>query len=124
MSTKTDILLRRLDRAHAVCTTAPEHVDTMFSEAVQTISALKAETPSRIVEGRTEAEDLSESSIFITPGGIAFRQRRNWYFEGDLVWARDGHDPIQTDSLDEEAHFPGIVVYLGYEDERTPRFQR
>lgn len=123
MTTKIDGLLLRLDRAHDVCTSSPEQVATMFSDARDTIKSLQDQLSQEFVTNHDEAAALPNRSLFVTPGGIAFRQQRNWFKEGDLVWERTGYDPIDTDRLCEESHFPGLVVYRGHDDERTPKFR-
>lgn len=70
------------------------------------------------VHNREEAQALPDGESILTPGGIVFRKWVGYYRDGETTWCRFMHNPITTNLLSEEMHFPAKV--LGTTDAHVP----
>jgi hypothetical protein len=77
-------------------------------------TAIEVTIGEHFVYTREEADALPENESIFTPGGIVFRKRIGYYRDGETTWSRDMHDPITTDMLSNEAHFPARVLGTTY----------
>lgn len=91
-----------------------DEIADQFPVVVPGSAASSSSASPVFVHSREEAEALPDRESILTPGGIVFRKWVGYYREGESTWCRFMHNPITTDLLDEEMHFPAKVLGTTY----------
>ena len=65
----------------------------------------------RTVGTASEANQLPDRSLILTPGKIAFQKWEDYYGDGKDAWERELGQFVPAELLSDSDHFPAIVLY-------------